>query len=208
MDMKRSTCCWILLASSLVQIGCSSSGSDSDSGADSGGGMSPDIPLTPEPMGPINQDFITFDTGQVRPLALAADGSRLFATNTPNSTLDIFTISNDGLTLESSVPVGMEPVSVALFGDEQAWVVNHLSDSVSVVDIAAVPPRVVKTLLVGDEPRDIVFAGDTRSRAFITTAHRGQNGPDDLPIDAELFTPSVGRADVWVFDANGINHVW
>jgi len=54
---------------------------------------------------------------------------------------------------------------------------------------------------VGDEPRDIVFAGTDNSLAFITTAHRGQNGPDDNPIDAELFTPSVGRADVWVFDA-------
>ena len=32
-----------------------------------------------------------------------------------------------------------------------------------------------RTLLVGDEPRDIVFAGPGGNRAFITTAHRGQN---------------------------------
>ena len=66
----------------------------------------------------------------------------------------------------------------------------------------AQPPRVIKTLLVGDEPRDIVFAGNNKSQAFITTAHRGQNGPNDQPIDAQLSVPSVGRADVWVFDAN------
>lgn len=92
--------------------------------------------------------------------------------------------------------------AVALNGSTEAWVVNHLSDSISVVDLVAQPPRVVKTLLVGDEPRDIVFAGRDKSLAFITTAHRGQNGPNDQPIDAELFTPSVGRADVWVFDVN------
>ncbi len=56
----------------------------------------------------------------------------------------------------------------------------------------------MRTLLVGDEPRDIVFGGRNHSRAFITTAHRGQNGGDAY----DLQTPGVGRADVWVFDAN------
>ena len=37
--------------------------------------------------------------------------------------------------------------------------------------------HVSRTLLVGDEPRDIVFAGPHHDRAFITTAHRGQNSP-------------------------------
>ena len=44
--------------------------------------------------------------------------------------------------------------------------------------------------------RDIVIAGSGRNRAFITTAHRGQNNP----LDPQLTTPGVGRADVWVFD--------
>jgi DNA-binding beta-propeller fold protein YncE len=57
---------------------------------------------------------------------------------------------------------------------------------------------VFRTLHVGDEPRDIVFAGPDWGRAFITTAHRGQNNPRD----PQLTTAGVGRADVWVFDAN------
>src|SRR5205823_5307154 len=57
--------------------------------------------------------------------------------------------------------------------------------------------RVVRTLLVGDEPRDIVFGGPQRTRAFVTAAHRGQN----IPFDPQLTTPGIGRADVWVFDA-------
>ncbi len=74
--------------------------------------------------------------------------------------------------------VGLEPVAVAVQSRREVWVVNHLSDSVSVVDVTSPRnPWVDKTLLVGDEPRDIVFAGPQRSRAFVTTAHRGQNNP-------------------------------
>jgi len=38
-------------------------------------------------------------------------------------------------------------------------VVNHISDSVSIVSLEEGKERVIKTLLEGDEPRDIVFAG-------------------------------------------------
>ena len=143
--------------------------------------------------------FVNFESGQVRPLALSVDRSRLYAVNTPDNRLEIFAVGARGLSHISSVPVGMEPVAVALNGDNEVWVVNHLSDSISVVDVSSVPPRVTQTLLVGDEPRDIVFAGPGRSRAFITTARRGQNSP--TPYNP--FT-TVGRADVWVFDADDI----
>src|SRR5262249_43372215 len=81
------------------------------------------------------------------------------------------------------------------------WVVNHLSDSVSIIDVSSNPPRVTRTLLVGDEPRDIVFAGTGGNRAFITTAHRGQNS--GVP-PTDLTTEGLGRADVWVFDATNL----
>jgi YVTN family beta-propeller protein len=146
--------------------------------------------------------FVTFESGQVRPLALSPDGSRLFAVNTPDGTLEIFNVGPAGLTSAGSVPVGMEPVAVAAPSNSEVWVVNHLSDSVSIVDVGSAPPRVTRTLLVGDEPRDIVFAGPGGTRAFITTAHRGQNSP----IDPQLTTPGVGRADVWVFDATNLGN--
>lgn len=150
--------------------------------------------------------FVVFESGQVRPLALDSNGARLYAVNTPDGRLEVFDVRNDGLVHLGSVPVGMEPVAVALRSDSEAWVVNHLSDSVSIVDLSSMPPRVVRTLHVGDEPRDIVFAGPQSSRAFITTAHRGQNSPyglDQMPANpGELTTPGIGRADVWVFDAD------
>jgi YVTN family beta-propeller protein len=150
------------------------------------------------------QSFVTFETGQVRPLALSPDGTRLFAANTPDNRLEIFQVSSGAIAHIGAVQVGLEPIAVAARSDAEVWVVNHLSDSVSIVDVGATPPRVVKTLLVGDEPRDIVFAGPREggpttpfTRAFITTAHRGQNSP----VDPQLTTAGAGRADVWVFDA-------
>jgi DNA-binding beta-propeller fold protein YncE len=139
-----------------------------------------------------------FESGQVRPLALSPNGKWLYAVNTPDHRLEVFAVHPHGLQHRASVPVGLEPVAVAARSADEVWVVNHVSDSVSVVELDHDGRgRVTRTLLVGDEPRDLVFAGPGRRRAFITTAHRGQNHPGD----PQLTTPGVGRADVWVFDA-------
>ena len=152
--------------------------------------------------------FLAFESGPVRPLALTPDGTQLLACNAPDNRLEIFAVGGEGeLTHTASVPVGMEPVAVALRSDSEAWVVNHLSDSVSIVDLASTPPRVVRTLLVGDEPRDIVFAGT--DRAFVTTARRGQQRQALFGVvpgagSPFLTSPSVPRADVWVWDASNL----
>jgi len=170
-----------------------------------GSGDSTPVPTTPTP--PVKgANFTTFETGQTRPLAMSPDGNKLFAANTPNGTLEIYAISAGGLTYESTVAVGMEPSAVAALNNNEVWVVNHLSDSISVIDVSATPAKVTRTLLVGDEPRDIVFAGAGNKFAFITTAHRGQNGPNDLPVDAQLTTPGIGRADVWVFNTPALGN--
>ena len=148
--------------------------------------------------------FVAFESGPVRPIAMSPDRTRLFVANTPNNTLDVFNITASGLVLSARVPVGLEPVAVAALNDTEVWTVNLLSDSVSVVSLTGTP-RVTRTLLVGDEPRDIVFAGSP-VRAFITSAHRGQHRTDpsiaDVPGagDPQFTTPGIGRADVWVFD--------
>jgi MYXO-CTERM domain-containing protein len=139
-----------------------------------------------------------FESVASRPLALSSDGTRLYAVNTPDAHLEVLDVSGATPVLVTSVSVGLEPVAVALRDDGEAWVVNQLSDSVSVVDLRADPPRVVRTLLVGDEPSDIVFAGPGGARAFVTTARRGQNTTD--PRGA-FDQPGIGRAQVWVLDA-------
>ena len=155
--------------------------------------------------------FVEFESGHVRPLAMSPNGTRLFAVNTPDNRLEVFSITAGNLTHIDSIPVGMEPVAVAARSDTEVWVVNHLSDSISIVDLTSTPARVSSTLLVGDEPRDIVFAGT--NRAFISTAHRGQHRTQGglaagvfTPgvADPQLTTEGIGRADVWVFDATAL----
>jgi len=152
------------------------------------------------PAAPTTSSYTLFESGQVRPLAISPDKRHLFAINTPDNRLEVFEIRKSGLIHQASIPVGLEPVAVAARTNNEVWVVNHLSDSVSVIDLGpdGRAGRVVRTLLVGDEPRDIVFGGPELRRAFITTAHRGQN----IPFDPQLTTPGVGRHDVWVFDAH------
>jgi len=155
----------------------------------------------------------TFESGPVRPVALSEDGTTLYVANTSNGSLDIFTVTTTGVSAVASVPVGVDPVAVAARTSTEVWVVNQVSDSVSVVDTSTTPPHVTRTLLVGDDPSDIVFGGTgtaRETRAFITTAHRGQHRSDpsiaSVPGagDPQLTTARVARADVWVFDATNL----
>lgn len=184
----------VVLTAMWAGVGCSAPSEDSV--VTVAGLQTPAVAPTPE------SAFTAFESGQVRPLALSADGAYLYAANTPDNRLEIFGVHGKQLTPLASVPVGLEPVALAERCSGEVWVVNHLSDSVSVVDVHD-PDRahVARTLLVGDEPRDIVFAGAPHPRAFITTAHRGQN----TGRDPQLTTPGVGRADVWVFDPDGLD---
>ena len=145
--------------------------------------------------------FVAFESGQVRPLAMSPDGTRLFAANTPDNRLEIFTIGAGGtLTHDGSVVVGLEPIAVAARTDGEVWVVNHVSDSISVVDVSSSPARVIRTITTCDEPRDIVFAGPGGNRAFVTAARRGQN----CPVIFDPTTPGIGRALVQVWDATAL----
>jgi YVTN family beta-propeller protein len=134
--------------------------------------------------------FTNFETEPVRPLALSADGRYLYALNTADDRLEIFDTRGETLRSVGETTVGLRPVAIAL-RDGEAWVANHLSDSVSVVDIRdPTRPRVIRTLQVGDEPRGIAVGGPKRERIFVATARRD-----------ETLTPGIGRAQVWVFNA-------
>ncbi len=134
--------------------------------------------------------FTNFETEPVRPLALSTDGRFLYALNTADDRLEIFDSRGETLHSVGETVVGLRPVALALRGN-QVWVVNHLSDSVSVIDVNdPARPRVIHTLAVGDEPRGIVIAGPNHDRVFVATAYRG-----------ETLTPGIGRAQLWIFDA-------
>jgi YVTN family beta-propeller protein len=117
--------------------------------------------------------FKNFEGPQVHPLAMTPDGTRLLAVNTPNATLSVFQLVSGAPVLTAEIPVGMEPVSVAVRSNgREAWVANWLSDSVSVVDLAT--GNVTRTMDVGDEPTDVLFAGSAREMAFVCVSGGGQ----------------------------------
>jgi DNA-binding beta-propeller fold protein YncE len=198
----------VLIAIEAIAIGASLSCAPPETGDSSaepsGAEVKSALRDRPAPPPVTAPSFAVFESGQVRPLAMSPDKKHLFAVNTPDNHLEVFRITANRLIRIASIPVGLEPVAVAARTNREVWVVNHLSDSVSVValDDSATSGEVVRTLLVGDEPRDIVFAGPRSARAFITTAHRGQNAP----FDPQTTVPGIGRADVWVFDANALGN--
>jgi YVTN family beta-propeller protein len=111
--------------------------------------------------------FANFESPQARSLVVSRDGSQLFVVNTPAAAITIYSLKNPRVPrLLKEVPVGLEPVSLAENSNSQLWVVNHLSDSVSVVN--TVLGAVVATIQLADRPGDIVFAGNPR-RAFVTS---------------------------------------
>lgn len=116
--------------------------------------------------GPGLAQYVNFESSQVHPIALTPSGGKLLAVNTPGALLEVFTVlPGGGLAPLAPVPVGLEPVTVVARTDSEAWVVNHLSDTVSIVDLNL--GTVVRTLPAGDEPTDVVFAA---GRAFVAVS--------------------------------------
>jgi DNA-binding beta-propeller fold protein YncE len=130
-------------------------------------------------MGPVQAGPVNFEGRQVHPICVSSDGSRLFAVNTAASRLSVFALADPSRpALLVEVPVGLEPISVRARSNEEAWVVNEISDSVSVVSVSR--RLVAATLQVKDEPADVVFAGglafvsvsgDREIRVFNATNH-------------------------------------
>ncbi len=109
--------------------------------------------------------FVNWENHPVRPIALSPDATLLAVAHTADNRLQLFDVSEGMPVAAGHVVVGVDPVSVRFRGNGEAWVVNHISDSVSVVDLAS--RQVRATLQTDDEPFDVVFAGDPL-RAFVS----------------------------------------
>lgn len=121
------------------------------------------------------QSFVNWETPQVHPIALTPSGATLLAVNTADNRLEVFDVSNPGGVPQHvrSIAVGLDPVSVRARNETEAWVVNHISDSISVIDLPS--GRVRATIATGDEPCDVVFAGVRGGqRAFVSVSQLNQ----------------------------------
>jgi len=206
--LGKSTSAWVL---TLLATACGSAESDGpsllvDQGLTIDGGQAERRPSA--------SAYTLFEADPVRPIAVLERSSLVAVTNTNDGYLEILRPTQRSAEPCGAAQVGLSPVAVAVVDEGESsaelWVVNHLSDSVSVVtvDIASCRAEVTRTLPVGDEPRDIVVARDSagRSRVFVATAHRGQHHPlESARLGTDLVHPpsqkaAPGLADVLVFD--------
>lgn len=119
-------------------------------------------------VGAAAQSFVNFESSVVHPIRVSDDGTRLFVVNPQDNRLAVYGLADaSDPVLLRDIPVGLEPVSVTPRTNDEVWVVNNLSDSISIVSVSA--GRVIATLRVKDEPADVAFAG-TPERAFVTAA--------------------------------------
>ena len=127
-------------------------------------------------------DYVNFEGKQCNPVRVSADGSRLFAVNTPAAHLSVYDLGDPAVpALITEIPVGLEPVSVHPRTKDEVWVVNELSDCVQVVSVSS--GAVTATLPTGDEPMDVVFAN---GRAFVSVGRTNEVVVFDAATRAEL----------------------
>jgi YVTN family beta-propeller protein len=115
----------------------------------------------------IAPDFVHFESAHVHPIDVTPDGQKLLVVNTADNRLSVFDITGVNPVRVAEIPVGMEPISVRALDNNTAWVVNQLSDDVSVVDLTT--ENVTASVRTGDEPMDVIFAG-APALAYVSVA--------------------------------------
>jgi DNA-binding beta-propeller fold protein YncE len=125
--------------------------------------------------------FKNFETAPVHPIAISPDGSTLAVCNLPDGRVEIFSLENAVPQLRASIPVGIDPVTVRFRGNNELWVVNHISDSIIILEVQRLAIRTL--IATRDGPADVVFAGNP-VRAFVSCP------PENLiqVIDPENFS--------------------
>lgn len=110
--------------------------------------------------------FTHLEPRQQQAIAVTPDGTRLLALHSTAHTLSIFDIGSPPRAtplLIAEIPVATAPVTVKARTNDEVWVVNEGSDSVSVISIAR--RYIIDTLRVGDEPADVCFV---TGKAFVS----------------------------------------
>jgi DNA-binding beta-propeller fold protein YncE len=139
------------------------------------------------------QSFVNWESPHVSPIDVTPDGQTLLVVNTADNRLELFDLAGSIPVWVGSVPVGLDPVSVRARTDDEAWVVNHISDSISIVSLASRSVR--RTLATGDEPCDVVFAGKPQ-RAFVSVSQLNQVRIFDVSnLDAAPLVKDIAGED-------------
>ncbi|MGE3818352.1 MAG: hypothetical protein AB7I30_02875, partial [Isosphaeraceae bacterium] len=114
---------------------------------------------------------------------IVQSGDFVFVANTPADTVDV--IDKGSRRIVRRVDVGVDPVGIAVRPDgKEVWVANHVSDSVSVIDVDPGSPtrfHVVATVqdldpvtraTRFDEPVGVAFASDKKAYVALSSENR------------------------------------
>jgi DNA-binding beta-propeller fold protein YncE len=110
-------------------------------------------------------NFFNWETAPVHPVSLSPDATRLAVCNLPDDRVELFNVNSGTPVSIGSIPVGLNPVTVRFRTSSEIWVLNYISDSISVIDVPTL--RLVTTLTTSNQPSDLVFAG-TPQRAYVS----------------------------------------
>jgi YVTN family beta-propeller protein len=134
-----------------------------------------------------------FESPQVHPVEMSPDGTRLFVVHTAGHELAVFDLTGPAPVRIGKVPVGYEPVTVRARSNNEVWVVSQVSDAVNVVDVSTM--NVVRTLLPGEEPSDVVFV-PSQNRAFVCLSEEDRIAVYDLTnLDAAPASIALTQSD-------------
>ena len=110
-------------------------------------------------------------------------GGKVFVANTPCDTVDVLDAKNNRII--HRIDVGIDPVSLALRPDgKELWVANHVSDSVSVIDLDQSKPTFMHVVATVqdidpktkatrfDEPMGIAFANDRKAYVALSSENK------------------------------------
>ena len=144
--------------------------------------------LDDKPKPPSKVGHPSFLSPHFRPIAFHHDC--VFVANTAGDTVDV--IDAETREIVKRIPVGIDPVSLAVRPDGlELWVSNHISDSVSVIDLdpeSASHLHVIATIqdfdlkkrsTTFDEPVGIAFAGN--QKAYVALSSENKIAIIDVP---------------------------
>ena len=145
---------------------------------------------------------------QVAAVAITPDGKRALAVKFPEHKVALLAIDGQTVTYDGKdIPVGLWPYNVAITPDGALALTadngamgmsdGHV-DTVSVIDLAAEPPRVIDKVVVGDAPEGLAISPTGQIAAAVLL-----NGSAGVPKDAWFANPS-GKVVVLAIDGKKV----
>ncbi len=136
---------------------------------------------------------VNWENHPVRSLDISPNRQWLAVAHTADNRVQFFHISQGKPVRAGHLMVGVDPVAVQWRTNDELWVVNHISDSISVIDFST--RTVTATLQTADEPFDVVFAGSPQ-RAFVSASQANQVQVfDPSSLGAQPTSIDIGAED-------------